>query len=180
MSPYMVRNVGLKESQLPAIYFCGGSFTVFTMNIIGRLSDRYGKLKMFIVMTLSSLVPTFFMTHLPHVSLLWVLTTTTMLMICMSGRFVPVMALITASVERKYRGSFMSINTSVQQFASGAASFLSGYILGQSSDGRITNFAIVGFLSMIFALTGVVFARLITLNPSSSETPLATSINLID
>src|SRR5689334_1627944 len=36
---YMVLNVGLTEKQLPYIYLAGGSFTVFSMNWIGRWAD---------------------------------------------------------------------------------------------------------------------------------------------
>ena len=43
------------------------------------------------------------------------------LMICMSGRFVPAMALMTACIEARHRGGFMSVNSSVQQLAAGLA-----------------------------------------------------------
>ena len=40
ISPYMVRNVGLLEKELPYMYFLGGLCTLVTSNLIGRLSDR--------------------------------------------------------------------------------------------------------------------------------------------
>jgi len=43
ISPYMVGNVGLSESDLPYIYLFGGFATFFTSRYIGVLSDRYGK-----------------------------------------------------------------------------------------------------------------------------------------
>ena len=49
------------------------------------------------------------MTDLPRVPLPVAIATSTLLMICMSSRFVPAMAMMTASVEARYRGGFMSI-----------------------------------------------------------------------
>ena len=54
ISPYMVANVGLAETDLPYLYFAGGLATLFTSRWIGRLSDRHGKKRMFrVVATIS-------------------------------------------------------------------------------------------------------------------------------
>ena len=74
-------------------------------------------------MSLSATIPITALTHLPRVPLLGALATSTLLMICMSGRFVPAMAMMTAAVESRYRGGFMSINSSVQQFSCGLAAW---------------------------------------------------------
>jgi predicted MFS family arabinose efflux permease len=70
----------------------------------------------------------------------------------MSGRFVPAMALMTASIEARHRGGFMSANSSVQQLAAGIAAWISGMILGQSATGQITHFSVTGFVSAACAL----------------------------
>ncbi|MBV9463364.1 MAG: MFS transporter, partial [Verrucomicrobiae bacterium] len=75
-------------------------------------------------------------------------------MISTSGRFVPGMAIITGSVEPRYRGGFMSLNSSMQQFAAGTGSYVSGLILGESG-GRITHYGWVGWLSAALALIAV-------------------------
>ena len=41
ISPYMVANVGLKETDLPYLYLFGGLATVFSSRYIGNLADRY-------------------------------------------------------------------------------------------------------------------------------------------
>jgi len=43
ISNYAVANVGMTEKQLPYIYLFGGFTTLFSMNLIGRWSDRIGK-----------------------------------------------------------------------------------------------------------------------------------------
>lgn len=156
---YMVANVGLTERQLPLIYLAGGLCTIFSMNWIGRWSDRSGKLRVFTLMSLSSTIPIIALTNLPRVPLAVALAVSTLLMICMSGRFVPGMALITGSIEARYRGGFMSINSSVQQFALGIAAWVSGQIMGLSPTGEMTHFPTVGVISLICALSCVFLAR---------------------
>ena len=119
---YMVSNVGLKKEQLPWLYLVGGICTVFSMNWIGRWSDRSGKLRVFTLTSLSTAIPIALVTNLPRVPLVAAVATSTLLMICMSSRMVPAMAMMTGAVEARYRGGFMSINSAVQQFSMGATS----------------------------------------------------------
>jgi predicted MFS family arabinose efflux permease len=159
ISNYMVANVGLTEKQLPLIYLAGGSCTIFSMNWIGRWADRAGKRRVFNIMSVIALVPILALTHLPQVPLLVAIGVSTLLMICMSGRMVPAMALMTGSIEARYRGGFMSLNSSVQQFSSGLAAYLSGQMMGQSADGRITRFNWIGYVSVACALSCIYLAR---------------------
>jgi predicted MFS family arabinose efflux permease len=159
ISNYMVANVGLTEKQLPFIYLAGGSCTIFSMNWIGRWADRAGKRRVFNIMSVIALVPIFTLTNLPRVPLLAAIGVSTLLMICMSGRMVPAMALMTGSIEARYRGGFMSLNSSVQQFSSGLAAYVGGQIMGQSADGRITRFNWIGYVSVVCALTCIFLGR---------------------
>ena len=87
----------------------------------------------------------------------------------MSGRFVPAMALMTASIEARHRGGFMSINSFVQQLASGIAAWSSGMILGQSATGRITHFSVTGFVSVTCALFCIYLFRFLAARPGGNE-----------
>ena len=92
------------------------------------------------------------MTHLPPVSLVEVLIVSTLFFIFISGRYVPVMSIITSSVKRQNRGAFMVINSSLQQMSMGAGSLLAGTIIQYNLDGKIVNFNVVGYLSMLLTL----------------------------
>lgn len=153
LSNYMVANVGLTEKQLPLIYLAGGLCTIFSMNWIGRWADRAGKRRVFIIMSLCATLPILALTNLPRVPLALAISTSTLLMICMSGRMVPAMAMMTGSIEARYRGGFMSINSSVQQFSCGLAAFVSGHIIGQSPQGELTRFPVVGLISVTCILS---------------------------
>lgn len=172
LSNYMVANVGMTEKQLPLIYLAGGLCTIFSMNWIGRWADRAGKRRVFIIMSLSATLPIIALTNLPPVPLALALTTSTVLMICMSGRMVPAMAMMTASIEARYRGGFMSINSSVQQFACGLAAFASGHIIGQSPKGELTRFPVVGIISVVCLLSCIQLSRFL-----KSPTEVKTTAN---
>jgi MFS transporter, DHA1 family, inner membrane transport protein len=167
MATYMVYNVGLTERQLPFIYLTGGLFTLFSMNLVGRWADRAGKLRVFTIMSLAALVPVILITNLPRVPLLAALGASALLMICMSGRFVPAMAMMTATVESRHRGGFMSVNSSVQQFSCGLASWISGGIIGQGPNGEITHYPVAGLVSLGCVLTCIWLARF--LRPAPGE-----------
>jgi DHA1 family inner membrane transport protein len=159
ISTYMVANVGLTEHDLPWIYLCGGLCTLFSMNWIGRWSDRSGKLRVFAIMSLSATLPIIAITNLPRVPLALAVATSTLLMICMSGRMVPAMAMMTGAVEARYRGGFMSINSAVQQLSMGVSSLGTGLILGQNEKGEMTHYPINGILSLICVCSCIYLAK---------------------
>ncbi len=159
MPDYMVLNVGLTKEQLPLVYVCGGLCTVFSMNWVGRWSDRSGKLRVFTLTSLSTAVPILLLTNLPRVPVPVALGVTTLLMICMSSRMVPAMAMMTGAVEARYRGGFMSINSAVQMFSMGLASYVSGRIIGETPDHQLTHYPINGLFSVACAYTCIYLAR---------------------
>jgi MFS family permease len=125
-------NVGVNQTDLKYMYLCGGIATLVTMTLFGRLADRFGKLRVFRILALVTLVPIVLVTNLPPgLALPLVLAATTIFMVTTSGRMVPAVALITASSAPAYRGSFMSFNTAVQQLAAGLATFIAGFVLGE-------------------------------------------------
>ena len=156
ISPYMVRNVGLLETELPYIYLAGGLFTIFSMNIIGRLADCYGKRRLFTIMATFAAATTLLLTNLPPVRTALAVTATTLFMICMSGRFVPAMAIMTSAVEQGLRGGFMGVCSAVQHIASGLGSYIGGLILVETNSGRLHGYSTIGYLSAILTVVSLV------------------------
>lgn len=144
ISPYLVYNVGLEEGELTYVYALGGFCTFFSSRYIGRLADRYGKQRVFVYLAFMSTVPIFLMTVLPPLPLILVLVFSAFFFVLASGRGVPAFAMITASVESKNRGSFMSFNTSVQHWSAGLGSFVAGLVIVSGSDRALHNFGWVG------------------------------------
>jgi predicted MFS family arabinose efflux permease len=179
IADFMVDNVGLTRQQLRWIYLCGGLCTLFSMNWVGRWSDRSGKLRVFTLTSLSTAVPLLLVTNLPRVHVAAAIAASTLLFICMSGRMVPAMAMMTAAVEARDRGGFMSINSSVQQLTVSLTAWLGGLILAKTPDGHMTHFPINGLISITCAYTCIYLARFLKPAPerqSSAEPVIVESV----
>ena len=158
ISPYMVANVGLKETDLPYLYLFGGLATAFSSRYIGKLADRHGKRQIFTLIGLISIVPLLITTNLPPVPVPLAICASVIFMVFVSGRFVPAMALVISSVEPRLRGGFMSINSAIQQLGLGAASFLAGSLIGHAADGTLTRYWLVGFIAVGATLLAIALA----------------------
>ena len=161
IAPYMVRNVGLLESELPFIYLVGGIFTIVTARIVGKMCDKVGSFKVFRILALISILPIFILTNLPPVALWVALASTTAFTMFGSARFIPAMTLVSAVVKREDRGTFMSLENASRQFSSGAASQVAGLIIGATASGALTNYNIVGYICIGSSLIGIYIAYLI-------------------
>lgn len=159
VSPYMVKNVGLSEKDLPFIYFFGGIFTFVTSRAIGSLSDKFGKFRMFSIVAPLSMIPILLVTNLTHVPLSIALVCTTLFFILVSGRFVPVMAIITSSASKEKRGSFMSLNSSIQMLATGCASLVTGLVVTEGTGGELVGFHFAGIMACVLTLVSVYLAK---------------------
>lgn len=158
MAPSLVANTGLGESQLKFVYLFGGAASFFTTGIVGKLTDRHDKLRVIAGLTALAIVTAFVITRLGPSPIWLTLAITTVFFVAMSGRFTPSMALISNSVEPRYRAGFMSVNSSIQQAFSGLANLVAGALVTSDQTGRLVGYPRVGWVSIVaFALT-VVFA----------------------
>jgi MFS transporter, DHA1 family, inner membrane transport protein len=159
ISPYMVSNVGFTEAQLTYIYLVGGGLTIFTSPLVGKLADRFGRLKVFSFSVILSLIPLLLITHMPPTPVYLVLMVSAIFFVLIGGRMIPAMTMITAAVQSRQRGGFMSVNSAVQQIASGFASFLAGLIVIKTADGQLANYHYVGYIAVFFSLITLFIAR---------------------
>jgi len=126
---------------------------------------------------LLSIAPLVIITHLPRLTLLWVLPFSTLFFILIPGLFGPAMALISGSAEPRLRGSFMSFNASVQQFGAGISAFIAGLIIGRAADGSLTRYGWVGAVAVVFTLLAIALAHRIRIVdtgvPAAARSPVA-------
>jgi predicted MFS family arabinose efflux permease len=172
LSAYLVANVGMSEQELPLVYIAGGALTLFTAPVVGRLADRYGKLRIFRTIAPGSALMLLAITHLPAASTAVAIAVFGALMVCNVGRMIPAMAMVTSSVEPRRRGAFLSANSSVQHIASGFGSYLGGIIVTQSADGELVHFGTVGWIaaaSTLFSLWVAGRVRIVGEAPLSAE-----------
>lgn len=159
ISPYMVRNVGLTEEQLPLIYLIGGACTIISARFIGKMCDKVGSFKVFRVVAIVSIFPILLLTNLPAGIPLWLaLLSTTIFTMTGSGRFIPAMTIISAVVKPQDRGTFMSLENASRQISSGASSQLAGLIIGSTAAGALTNYNLVGFVAVATSIIAIYIA----------------------
>ena len=163
---FLVKNLHWPEADLRWVWLVGGVATLLTMTPIGWLADRRDKLTVFRVIGLVSVIPVLLVTNLPETSMPVALLVTTLFMVCTSTRWVPVMAMITTSAAPHHRGTFMSVNASVQQLGMGLASKISGLLLVErlvmGDDGieapKLVGYPLVGLLAAASMIAAVFLA----------------------
>lgn len=156
---FMQTNVGLTDQQVPLIYLCGGLATLVTARLFGRLSDQRGKVPVFRALALAMLAPLVAITLLRPLPLWAVLVVTTTLFICMSGRMIPGMAIVTSAAEPGLRGTFMALNSAVQSAAIGVAAFVGGLIIGRDAQGLVQHYPLSALVGVAAALASLVAVR---------------------
>jgi predicted MFS family arabinose efflux permease len=149
---YATRNVGIAIEQVPLIYLAGGVATLFTARAFGALTDRWGKLKTFRALAIAAMVPMLAITHLGAAPLWLYLVVTTLFFVLVSGRMVPGMAIVTSAAVPHLRGTFMSLNSSLQAVAMGLASMVGGALIQRSADGRLIGYAACGWFGVALSL----------------------------
>ena len=159
ISPYLVTNVGFSEKDITYIYLIGGGLTIFTAPLIGRLADRFGRLKIFVIAVIIVSFPIFFLTNLTEQPIWIVLLITSFFFVFGSGRMIPSTAMITSSVRPKNRGSFMSFNSACRQLTNGFAAYFGGLIITQGEDGLLHHYDWVGYIAIGMGILSIVIAR---------------------
>jgi hypothetical protein len=72
--------------------------------------------------------------------------------VVMSGRMIPGMALVASTAEPRLRGTFLSMNASVQSASMGVAALISGLLVGRDAQGQLTGYWLVGLLGVLASL----------------------------
>ncbi|MBP7473749.1 MAG: MFS transporter [Pyrinomonadaceae bacterium] len=170
INPFMEFNMGFSKTQTPLIYMVGGSLTMISSPLIGRLADRVGKYGIFVALVLAAVPLIALITNLPHISFYLVLCITGLWFIISAGRFIPAQAMISNVVPPERRGSFMSFNSSVQQMFVGLASVIAGLIVIKMPDNTIARYEVTGYLSIAIILCSLFFATMLHRRSGESAT----------
>ena len=174
INPYLVANVGIPESQLYLSYIAGGLVSLVGMPVIGRLADRFGKLRVYRTLIPANAAMFLVITCLPRVGIGVVLAAVAGLMLTNGGRMVPAMAMITSGVEPRLRGGFMGANSAIQHIAAGLGTSVAGLILFQPKDGPIEHYPFVGLIAAAASLSTLWLAgRLRASTPAEAAAPVS-------
>ena len=161
---YAVNNVGIPQAQIPVVYLVGGAATFISARLIGIWADRHGKVEVYRLLAVLAMVPLLVITHIGAVPLWGWLICSTAFFVLISGRMIPAMAIIASSAHPPLRGTFMSLNGTMQSLAMGLATTLAGFLIALDDHGRIVGYPLVGYVAVGANLLAIVLASRIAMH----------------
>jgi len=159
INPYMEFNKGYPRSVTPLIYLVGGVSSFIAAVFLGRLSDRIGKLAVFSYCVPLSFIMVILITNLPALPFSIVLSFFAIWFALATGRAVSSQTMVSNVTGSANRGSFMSLNSSIQHLGTGAAALVAGYIVTEGKSGKLQRYEWVGYLSVVVLLAGFFLGR---------------------
>ena len=130
-SAFAINNLKITEHQLPLLFMIAGLSTLIIMPIIGKLSDKIDKFKIFTAASIWTIFTVAVYTNLTETPFWLVAIVNVLMMMGVMSRMVPSTALVTSIPAKEDRGAFMSINSSLQQISGGIAAAFAGTIVVQ-------------------------------------------------
>ncbi len=161
INPYMVHNALVPQKYTPLIYLVGGTFSIISANIFGKMADKIGKYKIFIAAVVASVPLIWMVTNMPTWPLWAILSVFGFWFAASTVRSVPSSAMVTQSVPASIRGSFMSINSCLQSLGTGIATLTSGLLTSSDVNGVIHGYPKLGYISIaVILLSAFIGSRL--------------------
>ena len=152
-SDFYVNNVKISIDDVPIIFMCSGIASVFIMPLIGKLSDKFDKLAIFIIGTGIACVMTVISTNLGPTPLWEVVAINILMFVGIMSRMVPSQALNSAIPDAADRGAYMSINSSLQQLAGGLGAISAGFIVVKAdATSPLQHFDTLGYVMVAIML----------------------------
>ena len=161
INPFLEFNLGYSKTMTPLIYLVGGIAAFFSANLLGRVSDKVGKMKVFRICLFLSLPMVLLITNLVTIEYWIVLVLFAAWFTVSTGRSVTSQAMVSNVADPAYRGSFQNFNSSFQQAGTGLASLVAGFVVNENPNGSIGNYAGLGIISVGALLIALFIAKLI-------------------
>jgi predicted MFS family arabinose efflux permease len=155
-SAFAVNNLNVAQDKLFILFMISGICSLIIMPIIGKLSDRISKFKIFMVASIWMMIMCVVYTNLSGVPFWLVVILNILMMMGVMSRMIPSSALTSAIPDLEDRGAFMSINASLQQIAGGVAAAVAGMIVVQKTEySPLENYNIVGYVIVVISIISI-------------------------
>lgn len=170
LNPYLVNNVGFTQKETIYVYMVGGGMMFFVARFIGKLTDRFGSVLVMTCLLTAACVPIFALTNMPKVPVGVVLIFSTMFFVFSGGRMIPAQTMISGLVEPKFRGTFMSLQSSINQLGTATASVIGGMMITQNPQTKeILGFVLLGYLAVFMTIMAIFLARSVKITAKKLE-----------
>jgi MFS transporter, DHA1 family, inner membrane transport protein len=153
LTDFITFNLGFDfKTTVPLVYICGGILSAIVSPIFGKLSDRFGRFKMLLILSILALIPLVGITNLDTKSIVFLLLVTSTLFIFSGSRMIMVSAHVTGAAPPEERGSFLIINSSMQQLGTSLAAFVGGIIITNDEAKRVLNYPLLGIIGIVLSI----------------------------
>lgn len=164
-SIFLINNVHITNEQLPIVFLCTGLSSLIVMPLIGKLSDKFDRFRLFMCASVASSIMVVLYTHLSTTPFWFLVIFNMIFFATIMSRMSPAMALNSMVAKPEDRGAYMSISASLQQTAGGLSSVLAGVIVYQSSQNKpLENFDILGYVAVVIFMFCVYLVRRVDLS----------------
>ncbi len=155
-SAFAINNLHITTHQLPLLFMVAGVSTLIIMPLVGKLSDKIDKFKLFAIGAVWMVVIVVIYTNLSVTPFAIVVILNVLMMIGIMSRMVPAMALATALPKMQDRGAFMSINSSLQQISGGVAAAIGGMVVVQHGKSNpIEHYDTLGYIIVAITILSI-------------------------
>ena len=156
-SAFAVNNLHVSYTQLPILFMVGGVVALIIMPVVGKLSDKFDKFKIFTIAAIWLMITVFVYTNLTAVPFAIIIIMNILMMIGIMSRMTPAMALTSALPQMQDRGAFMSINSSLQQIAGGIAAGVGGMIVAQQTKtSPLQHYDTLGYVIIVISVLNII------------------------
>lgn len=160
-SAFIVNNVGISLERLPLVYLATGTAAMISGPLLGKWSDKIGKIKLNQIGTVITITMVLIFTHLSKVPIYVLMVTNGLLFVGITARIIASQAINSAVPAPDSRGAYMAISSSMQQISGGIGAAFSGLIVTIQADGSIKGFDRVGYVVAVSAvITTVMLTRM--------------------
>jgi predicted MFS family arabinose efflux permease len=156
---FMQKNNGVSDDQLFWVYVTGGLATIVSSPVAGTLTDKYGPVRIYSFLSLVASLPFILVTYEWTKFFPLLIIFTVLFFVFVSSRMVPAMALLNNTVQPALRGTFMSLNGSVQQFAMSLGAMAASLIIVAPPGQPIQNYLWVGIFGIFFNIAAIAVAN---------------------
>ena len=155
-SAFAINNLHISQHQLPILFMVSGLSSLVIMPLVGKLSDKVDKFKIFAIASAWMILMVSVYTNLGPTPLVVVVILNVLMMGGIMSRMIPSTALVTGIPVMQDRGAFMSINASLQQIAGGIAAAVAGMIVVQKDKfSPLEHYNTLGYIIICITVIGV-------------------------
>lgn len=161
-SAFSVNNLGISLDELHLVYMATGMFTIFMGPMAGKLSDRFGKFRIFWIGSVITIILVAIYCSLGITPMWLVIALNVILFLGITGRMISSQALVSAIPNPADRGAFMGITSSISQVSGGIAAAIAGMIVVQADSGKMLHYETLGYvvnITIVFTVIMMFFVN---------------------